>query len=271
MYSDTIKKCAANARRIVDLSNTDKGSFWLSSGMAGAYVGIGIILIFTLGNAIIDSPFRGLIMGSTFGIALTLVIIAGAELFTGHTMFLTLGVKSRTIKAGEMLKVLPQTWLGNLLGSIFVAGIFALAGGGKLLGVDGSLIHKVALAKATAGPMALFMNGVLCNWLVCLAIWMAVKTEGAAKFIAIWWCLLAFIASGFEHSIANMTLFALSWFGQHSSELTMAGIGNNLLWVTLGNIFSGVVLMGLGYWYATPKNQRPVAGEEQTELQVAKA
>jgi nitrite transporter NirC len=60
--------------------------------------------------------------------------------------------------------------------------------------------------------MALFFKGALCNWLVCLAIWIGV-TEGAAKFIAIWWCLLAFIASGYEHSVANMTLFALSWFG----------------------------------------------------------
>ena len=271
MYSDTIKKCSANARRIVDFSNTDKGSFWLSSAMAGAYVGLGIILIFTLGNAFMDSPARGLIMGSTFGIALTLVIIAGAELFTGHTMFLTFGVKSRTITTGDMLKVLPQTWVGNLIGSIFVAGVFALAGGGKLLGVDGSLVHKVALGKASADPMILFMKGVLCNWLVCLAIWMAVKTEGAAKFIAIWWCLLAFIASGYEHSIANMTIFAMSWFGQHSSEFTMAGIGNNLLWVTLGNTVSGVVFMGLGYWYATPKHQRPVNEASQVALKTANA
>ncbi|WP_461538769.1 nitrite transporter NirC [Spongorhabdus nitratireducens] len=270
MYSDTIKKCAANARRIVDFSNSDRGGFMLSSAMAGAYVGLGIILIFTLGNAMIASPLRGLLMGATFGIALTLVIIAGAELFTGHTMFLTLGVKSRTIKAGDMLAVLPQTWVGNLIGSIFVAGIFALAGGGKLLGLDGSLIHKAALAKASGAPLILFMKGVLCNWLVCLAIWMAVRTEGAAKFIAIWWCLLAFIASGYEHSIANMTIFALSWFGQHSPDLTMAGIGNNLLWVTLGNTFSGVVLMGLGYWYATPKQQRPVI-EQQPELEPARA
>lgn len=271
MYSDTIKKCSANARRIVDFANTDKGSFWLSSAMAGAYVGLGIILIFTLGNAFMDSPVRGLLMGATFGIALTLVIIAGAELYTGHTMFLTFGVKSRSISTGDMLKVLPQTWMGNLIGSIVVAGIFALAGGGKLLGVDGSLLHNVALAKASADPVILLMKGVLCNWLVCLAIWMAVRTEGAAKFIAIWWCLLAFIASGYEHSIANMTIFALSWFGQHNSELTMAGIGSNLLWVTLGNTVSGIVFMGLGYWYATPKHQRPVVADDQRPLKSATA
>ncbi len=61
---------------------------------------------------------------------------------------------------------------------------------------------------------------------------MAIRTEGTAKFLAIWWCLLAFIASGYEHSVANMTLFALSWFGHHSDAYTLSGIGHNLLWVT---------------------------------------
>ncbi len=87
---------------------------------------------------------------------------------------------------------------------------------------------------------------------------MCQRVEGSAKFIAIWWCLLAFIASGYEHSIANMTIFALSWFGVHKEELSLAGIGHNLLWVTIGNTISGVVFMGLGYWFTTPKSQRPI-------------
>ncbi|WP_254557299.1 formate/nitrite transporter family protein, partial [Salmonella enterica] len=80
--------------------------------------------------------------------------------------------------------------------------------------------HSVALAKTTATATVLFFKGALCNLLVCLSIWMAIRTEGTAKFLAIWWCLLAFIASGYEHSVANMTLFALSWFGHHSDANT---------------------------------------------------
>lgn len=99
--------------------------------------------------------------------------------------------------------------LGNLVGSVFVALLYSW-GGGSLLPVDTSIVHSVALAKTTAPATVLFFKGALCNWLVCLAIWMAIRTEGAAKFLAIWWCLLAFIASGYEHSVANMTLFALS-------------------------------------------------------------
>ena len=101
MYTDTINKCAANAARIVKLSKESPLGFWIGSAMAGAYVGLGIILIFTLGN-LIDPAYRPLVMGATFGLALTLVIIAGSELFTGHTMFLTFGVKAGTIKSSQI-------------------------------------------------------------------------------------------------------------------------------------------------------------------------
>lgn len=256
MYADSITKCSATAARIVKFAQTDKLGFWISSAMAGAYVGMGIILIFTLGN-IVDPSVRAIVMGSFFGIALTLVIIAGSELFTGHTMFLTFGALTGQITWRDKFKVLPQTWFGNLLGCIVLAAIFSYAGGGKLLGFEDSLLHKVALAKTQAPAMVLFAKGILCNWLVCLAIWMCVRTEGAAKFIAIWWCLAAFIACGYEHSIANMTIFALSWFGESKEAFSLAGIGYNLLWVSLGNMLSGALFMGVGYWLATPKAERP--------------
>ena len=255
MYQETIEKCAANASRIKNTARENPLSFWIGSLMAGAYVGLGIILIFTLGN-LIDPAFRPLVMGATFGIALTLVIIAGAELYTGHTMFLTFGIKTGRLNTVQATSILLQSWTGNLIGSITVAYLFYLGGGGQILPVDGSLVHKVALAKTTAPALVLFAKGILCNWLVCLAIWMCQRVDGAAKFIAIWWCLLAFIASGYEHSIANMTLFALSWFGAHTPEYTLGGIGYNLWWVTLGNTVSGVLFMGLGYWYATPRATR---------------
>ena len=261
MYADTIKKCSANAARIVKLDKTDPISFLISGAMAGAYVGLGIILIFTLGN-MVDPSIRPLVMGATFGIALTLVIIAGSELFTGHTMFLALGAKTGAITWGDNLRILPKTWLYNLIGSIAVAALFYYAGGGKLLGNSESLVHKVALAKTTAPAMVLLFKGILCNWLVCLAIWMCQRVEGTGKFIAIWWCLLAFIASGYEHSIANMTIFAMSYFGDSQEAFNLVGVGHNLLWVSLGNIISGTAFMGLGYWYSTPKAERPVINQD---------
>ena len=262
MFTESINKCAATAERVVKLDRENPFGYWVASMMAGAYVGLGIILIFTLGN-LVDPALRPLVMGATFGIALTLVINAGAELYTGHTMYLTFGVKAGRISSASAMRAGLQSWGGNLLGSILVAWLFWQTGGGKLLPDGASLVHSAALAKTQLPVMALLAKGMLCNWLVCLAIWMCQRVEGSAKFIAIWWCLLAFIASGYEHSIANMTLFALSWFGAHSPDFTLSGIGYNLLWVTLGNTLSGVLFMGLGYWYATPADQRPIANKQQ--------
>ena len=255
MFAETLGKCATNAERILRLRRNNPIGFWIGSAMAGAYVGLGIILIFVLGN-FMPPELRPLVMGAFFGIALTLVVVAGAELFTGHTMYLTIGLKKGSVCAGQAGLTLIQSWFGNLLGSILVAGLFALGGGGKILPDAASLVHSAALAKTTAPVLVLFAKGILCNWLVCLAIWMSLRTEGSGRFIAIWWCLLAFIASGYEHSIANMTLFALSWFGAHGEAYTLAGIAYNLLWVTLGNMVSGILFMGLGYWYLTPREER---------------
>lgn len=271
MYTDTIKKCSNNAERIVKLADNNPLGFWISSAMAGAYVGIGIILIFTFGN-LVDPSIRPLVMGATFGIALTLVIIAGSELFTGHTMFLAFGAITGQITWKDTLRVLPQTWMSNLIGSVFVAYLFFLAGGGNILPDASSFLHTAALGKTMAPASVLFFKGILCNWLVCLAIWMCQRVEGTGKFIAIWWCLLAFIGAGFEHSVANMTLFALSYFGHHSDAFTLAGIGHNLLWVSLGNIVSGAVFMALGYWFATPKSERPTFKKAtQEDVQEAQA
>jgi nitrite transporter NirC len=98
----------------------------------------------------------------------------------------------------------------------------------------------------------LFARGILCNWLVCLAIWTSARmTSDSAKCIVIFWCLYAFIASGFEHSIANMTLFSIALLAPHPPTVTLGGMGWNLLWVTLGNIVSGAGIMGVGYWAAS--------------------
>ncbi|MFC0179378.1 nitrite transporter NirC [Thorsellia kenyensis] len=261
MYSNTLQKCANKAAHIKTFLKINPIGFWISGMMAGSYVGLGIILIFTLGNKV-EPSLRYLVMGATFGIALTLVIIAGAELFTGHTMYLTIGVKTKKISLLDAVKILPKTWLANLLGAILVSYIYFLCGF-EQMDNSGALLHEIALKKIDLTALNLFMRGALCNWLVCLSIWMALRVNGTAKFIAIWWCLLGFIASGYEHSVANMTVFALSSFGQHSDAFTFLGVLHNLFWVTLGNLFSGVAFMGLGYWYVTSKEERRLLMSEE--------
>jgi nitrite transporter NirC len=161
MYQETIEKCAAVAARIKSTSANNPLSFWIGSLMAGAYVGLGIILIFTLGN-LVDPAIRPLVMGATFGIALTLVIIAGAELYTGHTMFLTFGVKTGKLNSTQAVGILAQSWTGNLLGSIVVAYLFYLGGGGQIARHTNQL-HRMPLANNTSAGAVVFASATLCT------------------------------------------------------------------------------------------------------------
>lgn len=228
----------------------DPTGFIVSSMKAGAYVGVGIILILSLGQTA-DVSWRNLVMGASFGIALTLVIFAGSDLFTGHTMYGMHGVLARTLPTGGMLRLWGASWMGNLAGALVLAWLFVIGGGGVVMQNNGhSLLHEIALKKMSGGATELLARGVLCNWLVCLAIWTSARSSNdAAKCILIFWCLFAFIASGFEHSVANMTVFALALMSAHPAEVTVAGAAWNLAWVTVGNALAGALIMGWGYWH----------------------
>jgi nitrite transporter NirC len=220
--------------------------------LAGMYIGFGILLIFTVGAqfANVGSAATKIIMGISFGIALTLVVFAGAELFTGNNMVMLIGCLNGKTSWGWMIWLWVVCWFANLAGALLLAWCMACTGlaDGN---VTGKFIGKVASAKMNAGFIALFSRAILCNALVCLAVWMAAKTKNeAARVFLIFWCLFAFIACGFEHSIANMTIFGTSLFTAHPDTVTCAGFAWNMLPVTLGNIIGGC-FFGLVYWYAT--------------------
>lgn len=247
--SETVLYFADSARARHGMLSTDPLAFALSAMKAGAYVGVGIILILTLGQTA-DPAWRSLVMGASFGIALTLVVFAGSELFTGHTMYAAHGLLTGRLKPGAAVALWAASWGFNLAGSALLAVLFILGGGGVVLqGAGESLLHAVAAKKMQGTAAELFARGMLCNWLVCLAIWMAARTkDDAAKCILIFWCLFAFIASGFEHSVANMTVFSLALIAPHPPGIDVAGAAHNLLWVTLGNTVSGALVLGWGYW-----------------------
>ena len=251
MYAETIDVFTKAADKKLAALRRSPAAFFVSSMLAGAYVGIGIILIFSIGNQT-PPEFQKLIMGATFGIALTLVIIAGAELFTGHTMLMALRGYRGLGSVADIGASWGMTWVGNLAGALLLVAVFALAGGGGLLSAPDTLVMTVAAAKMNAPGTALFARAILCNWLVCLAVWMAARVDSdAAKCIVIFWCLLAFIACGFEHSVANMTLLGLALAGNHPETVSFAGFAWNLLWVTLGNVVGGAVFVAGAYHVST--------------------
>lgn len=248
---ETVKGFARTARIKADFLREQPLGFIVAAMMAGAYVGMGILLIFSVGQGV-DAATRPIVMGVSFGVALTLVVFAGAELFTGHAMYMTQGLLAGSVTLRELLKCWAASWLGNLAGASALAALFVIGGSGLVLKAGGGdLIHAVAAKKMAAAPAELVARAILCNWLVCLAIWMSARTKNdTAKCILIFWCLYAFIAAGFEHSVANMTVFSVALFSEHPPSVTYAGAAYNLVWVTLGNASSGAILMGYAYWLA---------------------
>lgn len=267
MYNETLLAVAEASYSKAKLSSTRLGAYLVHSGMAGVYVGLGIILIFALGAPFfkIQSPAVGLIMASTFGIALSLVIIAGADLFTGNTMVMPVGALTGKVSWKDVARVLFWSYVGNCIGSMFVAFCAYQAG---TFAADPSWVMTVAAKKMHTPFWPLFFKAMLCNWLVVLAVWSAyrAKTE-AGKLIMIWWCLLGFIGSGYEHSIANMTLLTLANFlpNDGTYAVSWAGWFHNMLPVTLGNITSGALFMGAAYYFVSPVKSAPVAISEQAQ------
>jgi nitrite transporter NirC len=250
LFSEEINNVAASAVKKSGLLKKSKMKYLTASALAGIYVGFGILLIFTIGGLLseVKSPATKIVMGASFGIALSLVIMAGSELFTGNNMIMTIGSLEKKVTWLDSMNIWIYSFVGNFVGSVVLAGLFVGAGLAK--GGTASFILKVSQGKMAMPSMELFLRGILCNMLVCLAVWCAIKLkEETAKLIMIFWCLFAFITSGFEHSIANMTLLSAALMIPHTAAISIGGLAHNLLWVTLGNFVGGAVFIGAAYWF----------------------
>lgn len=225
MHNETLEKLTVAAKNKVNLLNSSRLKYIVSSAFAGLYVGIGILLIFTIGGLLTsaDSPMTKIMMGVSFAIALSLVVMTGSELFTGNNMVMTAGTLNKGTSTKDLLRVWCYSFVGNLLGSLLVAGLFVGTG----LVDKGAVMEFFAttsLAKASLPFMDLFFRGVLCNILVCVAVMCSFRTnDDTAKLIIIFMCLFAFITSGFEHSVANMTIFGVALFSSAIKGATLMG------------------------------------------------
>ena len=217
--------------------------------LAGAYIGVAVVLMVTAagGLFVAESPWTKLVQGLVFGVALTLVFAAGGELATSNMMTLTQGALRRTIGWAPAGGTLAFSFVGNLLGAATFATMVHFSGVLAPETPAGTMLAGMLKAKGHETGSELFWRGVLCNMLVCLAMWsaMRLRTEGA-KLLVIFWCLLAFITSGFEHVVANMTTFSLGLLGGLPGA-TLSAFGRNLLFVGAGNLVGGAVVVGLAY------------------------
>lgn len=249
MFKDTYDATANTAAAKVSFMKKNPAGFFILSMLAGAYIGFGVLLAFTIGGLLNGQPYAKVVMGLSFGVALSLVVIAGAELFTGNNLVLSAGVFKGTVKMREALGLWFFCWVGNACGSILLAFIYKATGLGT--GDVAAFMANTALGKMTAGPGALIARGILCNILVCLAVWSANRCKSdSGKLIMIFWCLFAFITTGFEHSVANMTLLTIALLTPAGTAVSIGGWFYNLLLVTLGNMIGGIVFVSLPYFAA---------------------
>ncbi len=266
MYSDTVQLLGDQA--VAKLAGQKRSilSHLIRSMLAGMYVGAAIVLIFTVGGSLSkEAPATvKLLMGVCFGGALTMVVFAGSELFTGSNLVLTLGVFTRKARVRDLLANWVWTWIGNLLGSVLLAYIVVRSGVLKAEPIQGFVLGLVE-KKMNLPPEELFWRAVLANWLVCLGVWMAARTkEDIAKILLIWWCMFTFITSGFEHSIANMCGLMLGLLMEpHGDKITWAGYGYNLGLATVGNIVGGAVFVACMYWLGSPKARAQIRKEAE--------
>ena len=221
--------------------------------MAGAFIGFGSF-VFVLATAAGGDAFQAMTAKLTgaalFPVGLMMVILCGAELFTGNNL-MTLALMDRKISAADMLKNWGVVYIGNFIGSLLIAFLFAKSG----LLTDAAAERAIAIAGAkTSIPfMPALIRGILCNMLVVLACWMqAGSKELVGKILAIWFPIMLFVFAGFEHSIANMTYIPMGIFlGADVSWGAM--ITANLIPVTIGNLIGGAAVVPFAYYYAYRK------------------
>jgi formate transporter len=233
----------------------------VSSFLAGAYIAFGGLVAITVSSGL-DPKTWGtlptLFTGAAFTLGLVLVLIAGSDLATGNMMLVPLGAMRGKLSVGDVVKNLTLVLFGNLLGALFVAFFLAVQSG--VIGnasVDSgtaALTHErlaqIAVDKATAhSAWQTFLRAIGCNWLVCLAVWMSLAARSVSgKILAIFFPIMAFVAMGFDHVVANMFFLPAAIFAG-VPDLTWGDAVRNWLLAGAGNLVGAVVFVATSYWY----------------------
>ena len=226
--------------------------YFVYASMAGALCTIGMALAGSIAAGFYESEalksIYNLSMGITFTFTLTMIVIAGAELFTGNVMIMTIACLQKRARLLQALWLLTICYLANVIGAAFMALIVWQTG--LLEGRIGSMVVMVSTNKALLPFGYVFFRGILCNMLICLGTWCCLKLKSeVAKLICIFWVILCFVGTGYEHSIANAGIFTMAVLAAEIFPVTSFDIFRNMLSSTLGNFVGGMVFVGFFYWF----------------------
>lgn len=224
--------------------------------LAGAFIALGglfyAVTITAGAGPTGQFGFTRLAGGVAFSLGLILVVVGGAELFTGNNLMAMAWAAGR-VTGAQVLRNWGLVYVGNLAGAIGTVVLVLLAGIPQMSdGEVGETLIRIARAKVALDPVSALARGVLCNVLVCLAVWLCMAARSVTdKILAIVFPISAFVACGFEHSVANMFFLPLgiALTASGSNSIAWTGAWSNLVAVTLGNIFGGTGLVALVYWF----------------------
>jgi formate/nitrite transporter len=230
--------------------------------LAGAYIAFAGMLAITASAGLDPAKVGGvitLITGSVFTLGLILVVVAGSELLTGNMAMVPIAAYARRVTPGRMSLNFAVVLVGNLLGSLFVAYFLAVKTGVVTAEQPLARLASIAQAKAlTESDGQIFLRAVGCNWLVCLAVWMALAADDVGgKVLAIFFPIMAFVAMGFDHVVANMFFLPAAIFA-HVQGIGWGDVLDNWAFAFLGNLVGAAVFVAGAYWYLYG---RPPAGE----------
>lgn len=228
--------------------------------LAGAYISIGGALATYVSGGMTalteTNPSMGsLLSGVFFPIALILIVLVGGELFTGNTAFMAVGLQRKKVAVGTVLRNWGMVWCANFLGAVGFLYLMVYLPGVLDAEPWRSTVIAIGTNKVSMSFGIAFLKGIAANWLVCLAVWLGLSSQSMpGRMLGLWLPVMAFVALGFEHSIANMYYLPMAWLS--GADFTIADmLIKNLLPVTLGNIVGGALLVGGVYTYLNPTHQ----------------
>lgn len=257
MNEETIQLLAHKAEDKINTLNENKVKYLVLSIFAGIFIGLGCILIFTIGGQLhaVHSPATKIVVGMSFSFALSAIIVLGYELFTSNTMIMTMGSLARATSVKDGIRIMGYSYFGNFLGAIIVSLLFVGTG----FAASGHTMDYFTYSgayKVAAPALQLFCRGILANILVCAAVLAAYKTKDEMAKIAIVFLLIfAFVTSGFEHCIANMTTLLVCLLSPVSNDVTVSNALYSLLFVTLGNLVGGSGFYGFLTYFMSKKKE----------------
>lgn len=254
MFSNELDSFSNAAVKKYNMAKNSPFRYIISAIIAGFFIVIAIMLSnITAAVFYKSSPEVSKLLGAVlFPIAIVLIVFVGGELFTGNNMTMAFGLYNKRIKFGNACRVWLMSYIGNFIGTFILGSLLVLSGCAS--GILTDYYSAIIPAKLNADPFTLFIRGVLCNYLVCLAVFIGtkMKTE-SGKLVAIFCIISTFVISGFEHSVANMGIFTIAAFllgGLPVDKLIISFIA-----VTLGNMVGGIILFALPIQIATKKKK----------------